>query len=191
MRFKASDYIEAWKKAERTTMPNIEGVGPDEPKIVHENGAGESLSPYRFDLLPAMALADVAKVMAAGAEKYGVDNWKALPPESHLNHAMQHIFAYIAGDTQEGNVIEHARHAATRILFWLDVLEGTERHAEPADAVHRDERAMLEWGVQTGIDQYLAGTLQWNELIRDLSLILGRKIAHEEEIAKGRSTRLR
>lgn len=104
-------------------MPDIKGVGPDAPKIVHENGAAESDSPYRFDLLPPLALASVAAVMATGAKKYGTDNWKLLPPESHLNHALQHVFAYTAGDMQEGETIEHARHVATRILFWLDCLE--------------------------------------------------------------------
>lgn len=109
-------------------MPNIKGVGADQPMVTRENGAKESASPYRFDILPPLAIADVAEVMAVGAIKYGIDNWKSLPAESHLNHAMQHIFAYIAGDTQEGDVIEHARHVATRILFWLNCLEETKQN---------------------------------------------------------------
>lgn len=100
----------------------LKGAGSDAPMIVHANGAGESYSPYRFDLLPSMAIADVAEVMARGAIKYGENNWRTLPAKSHLNHAMQHIFAHLIGDDQELDELEHARHVATRILFWLECL---------------------------------------------------------------------
>lgn len=105
------------------TPKNLEGVGPDAPITVNEHGGKESATPYRFDLLPPYACAEVAKILAHGAEKYGEWNWLKLEPHTSLNHALQHIFAYIVGDNSEGDPTEHARHAACRILFWLDLLE--------------------------------------------------------------------
>lgn len=104
-------------------MARIEGVGPDAPTIINEKGARQSSSPYRFDLLPPLALAHIASVMKIGAEKYGANSYIDINPDDHLNHALQHIFAYCAGDIQEGDVIEHAKHAACRIMFWLECLE--------------------------------------------------------------------
>ena len=101
----------------------LKGVGPDVPIMINDKGAGQSISPYRFDLLPPLACADVAEVMAKGTEKYGEWTYIDIPPKDHLNHALQHIFAYQLGDTQEGEPIEHARHAVTRMMFWLDCLE--------------------------------------------------------------------
>lgn len=104
-------------------MPDIKGVGPDQPVVVNELGAGQSASPYRFDLLPPMASASIAEILAHGATKYGEGSYLNIPAKDHLNHAMQHIFAHQAGDTQEGDVIEHAKHAVCRAMFWLECLE--------------------------------------------------------------------
>jgi len=102
---------------------NLKGVGPDVPVVYNDKGAGQSHSPYRFDLLPPLACADIAEIMAHGAVKYGEGSYLNIDAKDHLNHAMQHIFAFQTGDTQEGEVIEHAKHAACRMLFWLECLE--------------------------------------------------------------------
>lgn len=99
----------------------VAGVGPDAPVEINEKGGKQSSSPYRSDLLPPLALLEVAKVTKHGV-KYGEWNWHKIPSKDHLNHALTHIFAFQAGDTSEGETIEHARHAATRILFWLEML---------------------------------------------------------------------
>lgn len=81
--------------------------------MTYENGASESKTDLRFDLLPAVEIAEIANVLGKGAIKYGDDNWKGISTASHLNHAMQHIFAYIAGDRSD----DHLSHAATRCIF--------------------------------------------------------------------------
>jgi len=97
-------------------MADLPGVGPDAPRRA-DGKASES--PYRFDLLQPHALAAVAALAKRGHEKYGI-HWTEYQPNDHLNHAMQHIFAYLAGDKQEGTPSEHLVHAAWRILSTLD-----------------------------------------------------------------------
>ena len=49
----------------------------------------------RFDLIPFVALQEIAKVFAYGAEKYDDNNWKGLDFEkgeqTPLNHALMHL----------------------------------------------------------------------------------------------------
>ena len=126
-------------------MADIKGVGPNAPLKVLPNGAASSSTPYRFDLLPSLALAEVARIMAAGAEKYGEGNWKLLPANDHLNHAMQHIFAHTAGDTQEADELEHACHVATRVLFWLECLIADRDNLEPKGVVVYTDKNKGYW----------------------------------------------
>lgn len=95
----------------------ISGVGPDTPTITNEKGAKQSALPFRCDLLPAKATLAVAKVLAAGAAKYGDGNWHGIPVNDHINHAMTHIFAHLAGDTSD----DHLDHAACRMLMALEI----------------------------------------------------------------------
>ena len=80
----------------------ILGVQPDVPTEVNENGGRQSATPYAFHFLPPHALFAAAEVAKYGAEKYGETllnrNYKKIPPEEHVNHAIQHLFAYLAGD---------------------------------------------------------------------------------------------
>ena len=58
-------------------------------------------------------LTRVAKVMQEGAEKYEPNNWRLIPQEEHINHALIHLFAAALGDTQDN----HIDHALTRIMM--------------------------------------------------------------------------
>lgn len=93
--------------------PTVDGVAPDAPIEVKPNGAKQSASPYRCDLLPPLAILAVAKILKSGAEKYGDNNWRGLTVEDNLNHALTHILAYMAGDKSD----DHVNHAACRMLF--------------------------------------------------------------------------
>lgn len=95
----------------------IDGVGPDAPAVENERGGRQSGSPYRCDLLPPRALLAVAAVLKSGADKYGSDNWRKIPVRDHLNHALTHLLAWIAGDRQD----DHMTHAGCRVLFALDM----------------------------------------------------------------------
>ena len=96
------------------------GVEPDAPVIENESGGKQSDTPYGFHLLPTSSLFDAAKVCKEGAEKYGETlgnrNYTKISPEDHLNHALQHIYAFLAGDTQD----DHLGHAIVRLMFAYD-----------------------------------------------------------------------
>jgi hypothetical protein len=83
--------------------------------ITNERGGKQSDVGVRFDLIPAESLIIVAQILAAGAIKYGVNNWKLIPTEDHVNHAVNHLYKFLAGDTTEN----HLGNAACRVLFAL------------------------------------------------------------------------
>jgi 5'-nucleotidase len=64
----------------------VPGVGENVPVTVNENG---------------------------GKQSYGEWNWRRIPTSDHLNHALTHIFAYLAGDKQD----DHIGHALCRLMF--------------------------------------------------------------------------
>jgi len=76
-------------------------------------GGKQSATPYRFDLIDARAMFRLAEITGYGASKYGADNWRKLDIEDNINHAIQHLYAYLAGDRQD----DHLAHALCRCLF--------------------------------------------------------------------------
>ena len=62
-----------------------------------------------------------AAVAKYGAEKYGETlldrNYKKISTEEHVNHAVQHLFAYLAGDESD----DHLSHAILRAMFAYEV----------------------------------------------------------------------
>lgn len=82
---------------------------------VFESGAVRSgdAADVRYDLISPIGLRRVAKTCKEGEEKYSAFNWeKGMPIWSLLNHAIRHIFAYLAGDRTE----DHLGHAAWGLL---------------------------------------------------------------------------
>jgi hypothetical protein len=94
----------------------ISGVNHNET-TTNEQGGKQSRLDYRFDLIDAKALFELAKVMHEGAQKYERDNWRKISAEDHLNHAVSHIFAHLAGDEQD----DHLSHALCRCHMALGV----------------------------------------------------------------------
>lgn len=121
---------------------HIDGVGPDAPVSVNEKGGKQSSSPYRADLLPALATLEVAKVLKHGAAKYGPDNWRNLTTEEILNHVQVHLLAWFAGDRSD----DHLSHAACRCLMALDLELCRERELREYSAVE-DEQDETEYAV--------------------------------------------
>lgn len=95
----------------------LAGMSPDAPTTTHANGAKESDAPYAFTSVDGMALHRVAQIQHQGDQKYGVDNWRGISEDDHLNHALAHVFAHLAGDRTD----DHIGHAAVRMLFALAV----------------------------------------------------------------------
>lgn len=104
-------------------MSDISGiVSPDAPTTVNEKGGKQSDIPVRFDLIDGKALFEMAKVLDAGAKKYGEDNWRLITVEEHLNHLIMHAYAYLAGDRTD----EHLSHILCRATFAQGVSLQTE-----------------------------------------------------------------
>lgn len=65
-----------------------------------------------ISLIPPEAVRACGRAFVEGAKKYGRDNWlKGFPQMGIINHALQHIFSYLDGDTSE----EHLGHAMWNI----------------------------------------------------------------------------
>lgn len=98
----------------------ILGVSPDAPVVENENGGKQSDSPYAFHLLPTSSIFAAAEVVKVGAEKYGEKfgdrNYTKIPTEEHVNHAIAHLYAYLAGDKSD----DHLSHAICRTMFAYD-----------------------------------------------------------------------
>lgn len=103
-------------KPSSTPQAALAGVGKDAPTTTNDKGGKQSHLSYRCDLLPPRATLAVAEVLDHGARKYGANNWHSIPVADHVNHAMVHLFAHLAGDTQD----DHLEHAACRLLMALE-----------------------------------------------------------------------
>ncbi len=55
----------------------------------------------------------VAKTLQEGVEKYPTNNWRLIPEEEHINHALIHLVAHLAGDKQDN----HIEHALARLMM--------------------------------------------------------------------------
>jgi hypothetical protein len=67
----------------------------------------------RYDLIPHGPLRRLAETFAEGASKHGERNWeKGMAVSDLLNHAIDHLLAWSAGDRGE----DHLGHAAWNIL---------------------------------------------------------------------------
>ena len=105
----------------------ILGVQPDQPVTENAQGGRQSATPYGFHLLPLNAMFAAAQVAHAGAEKYGEAfyhrNYTKIPVEEHINHALQHLYAFLAGDDSD----DHLAHAIVRAMFAYEVARCKER----------------------------------------------------------------
>lgn len=73
----------------------------------------DTFEEFRYDLVSPIGLREVARACAEGAEKYGDWNWeKGMPVHDLLNHALAHIYEFLAGDRNE----PHLGHAAWNLL---------------------------------------------------------------------------
>jgi hypothetical protein len=102
-------------------------VGPDAPTVTTEGGGNHSDSPYFFRGLSPLALAAVARILKPAALKYDgpehhpyadptVRNWHKIEDWEHIEHAFQHLYADLAGDTSD----DHLVHALCRLMFAVD-----------------------------------------------------------------------
>ncbi len=84
------------------------------PVIKYMNGE-ISKDNMTLDILEQVpdALIQIAKTLEEGVRKYPMNNWRLIPEEDHLNHALIHLYAMEKGDTQD----DHKGHFLTRIMM--------------------------------------------------------------------------
>lgn len=108
---------------EKQTESLVKGVEPDAPVVVNEKGGKQSDSPYAFHMIPVSSILAAAEVCAYGAKKYGETignrNYTKIPAEEHINHAIAHMYAYLAGDRTD----DHLGHAIVRTMFAYDTAQ--------------------------------------------------------------------
>ena len=74
---------------------------------------GSDANGERWDLITPIGLRRLAETCAEGAAKYGDYNWqKGIPASVMINHAIRHIYLYLAGDRGE----DHLAHASWNLL---------------------------------------------------------------------------
>lgn len=100
------------------------GLSPDAPIVTNEKGGEQSKSSYACNLLDGKAMLNLCATLKYGASRYEDNNWRRIPLRDHLNHALQHIFAYLAGNTQD----QHLDHAFCRMMFVIAQKEDGEEY---------------------------------------------------------------
>lgn len=93
------------------------GLAPDAPVTTNEHGGQQSQIEGRFDLIPPVAMFELAKIMEYGARRYAPNNWRKIPIDDHVNHGLSHLFAYLAGDRQD----DHLGHALARMAMAVEI----------------------------------------------------------------------
>jgi hypothetical protein len=84
-------------------------------RITNESGASQSFIEADFSSIPPEVLRLLAQCLGFGARKYGKFNWKGIPIEDNLSHAMNHINEWNRGDRTEPHLV----NAMARITFAL------------------------------------------------------------------------
>jgi hypothetical protein len=90
---------------------------PNSPTVVNSKGGKQSHLPCRLDLICPKTLIRMGEILDSGAVKYGEHNWKNIPTQDHINHALVHIYGFLDGNTDD----DHLGHALTRVMFALSM----------------------------------------------------------------------
>jgi hypothetical protein len=78
-----------------------------------ETGAVQAKVAHRVDLIDPATVLDMAEILGEGVRSHGLWNWRLIPIDEQLNHAMIHILAWLAGDRSDN----HLGHAMCRVMF--------------------------------------------------------------------------
>ena len=98
-----------------------------EPKYVAKAGVKYDQEKERYDLVPVLALEEVAKVLTAGATKYNEDyeeeNWRKVPNATrrYFSATQRHLAKVRKGETHDIETnLHHYAHAITNLMFLLE-----------------------------------------------------------------------
>ena len=115
-------------------------------QIEFESGAvRQKLDDVRYDLISPFGLRRLAMTYALGAQRYGEHNWrKGMPFSALLNHILEHLTLYLAGENGE----DHLARAAWGLFA---MMEFAETMPEMDDLYDHGEDCLEgegEWGEQ-------------------------------------------
>lgn len=112
------DNIDPQPQTQPGSQPQKEDImGWAEGKIPDPEFNGNcNFIPFAFHLVPVRGLAKVAAVMRKG-ERKGRSGWGKVPVEEHINHAICHLLAYLAGRRDK----PHLANAGCRVLMAADL----------------------------------------------------------------------
>jgi hypothetical protein len=102
-------------------MKNVEVV-PLKVTVVKALGTKHDEGKLRYDLVPAVSLCEVVKVITFGAAKYGELNWQGVENARarYCAALMRHVEAWRGGEAVDPEThIHHLAHAACNCLFLL------------------------------------------------------------------------
>lgn len=97
-------------------MKSMPDLSPTAQITENERG-GLGSKALACSVLPGKAMLRLASVFDYGARKYAANNWRKVSMPEHLDHCLQHIFAYLAGDKQD----EHLDHAFCRLAMAVEM----------------------------------------------------------------------
>jgi len=92
--------------------------------IHHEIGRKDDSEKTQYDLVPPLALEEIAKVMTFGAKKYAPNNWQHVDNAKarYTGAAMRHVEKFRQGvenDPETG--LPHLAHAACCLMFIIEL----------------------------------------------------------------------
>lgn len=85
--------------------------------VTNEQGGKQAFTEADFSQIPPFALRLLAQCCGFGSRKYGPGNWKKIPIESQIAHAMNHLNEFRLGDRSEPHLV----NAAVRVMFALEL----------------------------------------------------------------------
>jgi hypothetical protein len=96
-------------------VPDDFDLSPTAPVTENERG-GLGSTALACSVLPGKAMLRLAGVFNNGARKYSANNWRKVDMQDHIDHVLQHLFAYLAGDKQD----DHLGHAFCRLAMAVE-----------------------------------------------------------------------
>lgn len=115
--------IVGWKPCMKSLLAQVESGDPEQAEEV-QLGIKHDQDKPRYDLLPAVAIDELAKVLTFGAKKYAPNSWQAVENglERYRAALLRHTFAIQRGELiDEESGLQHSAHAMTCAAFIVEL----------------------------------------------------------------------
>lgn len=99
--------------------------------VVNAQGGKQSFIEADFDCIPPVVLRLLAQCLGFGKRKYGFENWKKIPIEDNLSHAMNHINEWRAGDRSEPHLVNAIARLSFALWHAVNNKQQPERYIHP------------------------------------------------------------